>query len=109
MQYALPVFKVQGLAYRQSGTAPGAYALNTHHSHPLRLSATVQTSVVRSFSELRITGGGMTYLATLQPGKWYIIGTCSHCTARMPLFEDLSEGKSKLVGTFVTRCPACDM
>jgi len=48
-------------------------------------------------------------LATLEPGHWFIVGTCSNCNAKTPLFQDLTEGKSKLVGTFVMRCPECDM
>jgi hypothetical protein len=73
------------------------------------MSVTVQTPVVESKVETLKLIEMDVGVVSMEFGKWYIVGTCSHCGGRMPLFEDLSEGKSKLVGTFVTRCPKCDM
>jgi hypothetical protein len=44
----------------------------------------------------------------LIPGEWYISVVCAHCSHRILLFKDSSEGKSKLLGTrFRIMCPKC--
>ena len=46
-------------------------------------------------------------LSDCQPGKWYLVVTCSHCQVRQPLLRDLSEGKSEIKATYRWRCPHC--
>ena len=42
------------------------------------------------------------------PGKWYISVVCEHCTRRLILFPDLTEGKSDLKQSRITiTCPDC--
>lgn len=46
-------------------------------------------------------------LSDCQPGKWYLVVTCSHCQVRQPLLRDLSEGKSEIKATYRWKCPHC--
>jgi hypothetical protein len=50
----------------------------------------------------------MPSLFTLQPGQWYIQGTCAKCGHKLTLFPDLSEGTSKLFGSYWLVCPDCN-
>lgn len=47
-------------------------------------------------------------LFTLQPGQWYIQGRCAECGLTLTLFHDLSEGRSKLYGSYLITCPKCN-
>lgn len=41
-------------------------------------------------------------------GTWYVIVTCENCKSTVYLFQDLTNGKGSLDGTFLVTCPDCD-
>jgi hypothetical protein len=43
----------------------------------------------------------------LTPGQWYLLFVCQKCTVKQVLFQDLSEGKSKLGGVYHLPCREC--
>jgi hypothetical protein len=43
----------------------------------------------------------------LTPGAWYLLFLCKGCKTRQVLFPDLTQGKSKLVATYVIACQKC--
>jgi hypothetical protein len=49
----------------------------------------------------------MSSLSDLTPGEWYLIITCESCSARHPLFRDLSKGESKIKATYKSTGPSC--
>jgi hypothetical protein len=49
----------------------------------------------------------MSPLSDLTPGEWYLIITCEGCSAKHPLFRDLSRGESKIKATYKWKCPTC--
>ena len=46
-------------------------------------------------------------LFIFKPGHWYIIVTCRRCKVRLPLFQDLDEGKGTLAADYGLTCPEC--
>lgn len=49
----------------------------------------------------------MSTLSGLTPGEWYLIIACENCETKHPLFRDLSQGESKIQGTYRWTCPGC--
>ena len=43
----------------------------------------------------------------LTPGTWYLRYTCEGCQSPQVLFPDMSNGTSKINGTYAVECPEC--
>jgi ribosomal protein S27E len=48
-------------------------------------------------------------MRTLTPGAWYLLFMCKGCSTRQVLFQDLTQGKSKLLASFTVVCPDCGL
>ena len=46
-------------------------------------------------------------MSTFTPGDWYLMFVCNSCETRQVLFHDMSNGKSKLMATYIVACLAC--
>ena len=46
-------------------------------------------------------------LSDCLPGEWYLVFTCHNCKNKHPLFQDLSEGKSIIRGSYSVECLDC--
>jgi len=46
-------------------------------------------------------------MRTLNPGAWYLLFLCRSCKTKQILFPDLTQGKSKLLATYIVACQSC--
>ncbi len=46
-------------------------------------------------------------LQTLRVGRWYLVANCPNCKTMIPVFRDLSNGQSRICGSYVLKCPRC--
>ena len=44
----------------------------------------------------------------LTPGAWYLLFFCKGCKTKQILFPDLTQGKSKLMATYIVVCQKCN-
>jgi RNase P subunit RPR2 len=44
---------------------------------------------------------------SLRSGKWYLRFVCKNCERTQVLFPDLSNGQSKISGSYIVKCPDC--
>ena len=46
-------------------------------------------------------------LTVFIPGEWYLTVFCAGCKQRVPVFYDMSQGKSFIAGGYDLTCPKC--
>ena len=46
-------------------------------------------------------------LSDCEPFKWYLVITCENCGHKQVLFRDLSNGTSRIRGTYKQQCEKC--